>query len=360
MPGPWPTFPILGTRLVSEFRGDFNDIITGMLTAFVGVDEPTPKYAGQFWVDTSTTPKLLKQRNSLNTVWIVRARVDQDWGGLLPLVGGTMEGAINMGGFGITNLPAGSGAAPARYSDLAPYAKLDGTTPFTGIPSGPAMDPSLANQFARKSYVDAKAIAGGTFTGKITMPFAPVAGSNELARIIDVENPISTHNHSGAAGQGVKIPVASISPTGGAAGDGPRHNGSGVVWGAEGVLADAPGLVTIWDTTAAIGITTFDLSVYVPTFTRMAILQLTFQEDGTGYFTVDLRRTGSTNFYTYRADIRSQALTGLRDEKANFVFQVFQYLDTSRRLDYRVNFTSFGASDPSPAKRSICKLVGYL
>lgn len=31
----------------------------------------------------------------------------------------------------------------------------DGTVPFTGVPSGPATDPTTANQFTRKAYVDA-------------------------------------------------------------------------------------------------------------------------------------------------------------------------------------------------------------
>jgi len=364
MPLPWPTFPILGSRLVSEFRGDYNDITAALLTAFAGVDEPTPKYAGQWWIDTSSTPKLAKQRNTLNTAWIVRFRIDEDWGGLLPLVGGTMEGPINMGGFAITNLPAGSGAAPARYQDLAPYAKLDGSTPFTGVPSGPALDPSLANQLTRKAYVDAKAIAGGTFTGKITMPFAPSAGSQEVARAIDLENTIGTHNHSGGTGQGVKIPVTSISPTGGGAGDGPRHNGSAVVWGAEGIMADSPGLLTLWDTTSSIGITTQDLSAYVPSFTRMVILNLYFEGgqrvfsgNNRIFFTAELRRTGASAFYLYRADADDYA--GDWQHKAGI--QVLQYLDASRRLDYRVTRTLLGTPGTFGVPgRSIGTLVGYL
>lgn len=367
MPLPWPTFPILGSRLVSEFRGDYNDITTDMISAFAGVEEPTPKYAGMFWVDTSTTPKLLKQRNSLNTAWVVRARVDQDWGGLLPLVGGTMEGVIDMGGFGITNLPAGSGNAPARYADLAPYAKLDGSIPFTGIPSGPATDPSLANQFARKAYVDAKAIAGGTFTGKITMPFAPVAGSNELVRAVDVDNVIGTHNHSGGVGQGVKIPVTSISPSGGSASNGPRHDGTNVVWAPNGVIAD-DWLLTLFDTTTDIGITTVDLSAYIPATSRVAILEVTFINDNGFHFTFDLRRTGATSFHSFvgYADI---SITG-GEETFPWTYELFHkstiqvlaQLDVLRRMDYRVtrSLGIFGGSGSPPNTRCTARLAGYL
>src|SRR3990167_5811913 len=109
MPYPFPTFPILASRLLSEFRGDYNDITNAMIQAFQGPDAPPQIFPGMFWIDTSVTPKLLKQRNTASTAWIVRARIDQDWGGTLPLAGGTMEGAIDMGGFGLTNLPLGSG-----------------------------------------------------------------------------------------------------------------------------------------------------------------------------------------------------------------------------------------------------------
>ena len=157
---PFPTFPIQGTRLVSEFRGDYNQMLDAVLQSFTGPDEPSPTFAGMFWVDTSVSPKLLKQRNSGNASWVVRAHVDTDYGGVLPLTGGAMSGAIAMGGNAITGLPLGSGDAPARYSDVAAYAPLAGAT-FTAIPELPAVDPTTDNQAARKAYVDDRAIAGG-------------------------------------------------------------------------------------------------------------------------------------------------------------------------------------------------------
>lgn len=38
----------------------------------------------------------------------------------------------------------------------------DGSVAFTGVPSGPATDPTSANQFTRKTYVDNKLLSGST------------------------------------------------------------------------------------------------------------------------------------------------------------------------------------------------------
>jgi hypothetical protein len=63
-----------------------------------------------------------------------------------------------------TVIPVGPGVDPTtanqftrkQYVDNADNAraKLDGTTAFTGIPSGPDSDPTTDNQFTRKKYVD--------------------------------------------------------------------------------------------------------------------------------------------------------------------------------------------------------------
>jgi hypothetical protein len=203
----WPTFPIQSSRLISAFRGDFNDIIDAIVTAFVGASEPTVKYSCMLWADTAQG--VLKQRNVANTAWIVRGQLEVDYGGALPLSGGTMAGALDMGGYGISNLPAGSGNAPARYADLAAYVKADGTVAFTGFPSLPSGSPSLDVQAAHKKYVDDTSKAGGSFTGQITMTVAPTA-SQHVMRKTDVETVRDTHTHSGGAGMGSKIPGSSI------------------------------------------------------------------------------------------------------------------------------------------------------
>lgn len=72
-----------------------------------------------------------------------------------------------------TVTPAGPATDPTsanqftrkQYVDNADNlrAKLDGTTPFTGIPSGPPTNPTTENQFTRKKYVDDSAVTPLTF-----------------------------------------------------------------------------------------------------------------------------------------------------------------------------------------------------
>ena len=56
--------------------------------------------------------------------------------------------------------PAVADAVDQNFTDVTTWINanavhLDGSKAFTGIPSGPATDPTTANQFTRKSYVDA-------------------------------------------------------------------------------------------------------------------------------------------------------------------------------------------------------------
>ena len=52
----------------------------------------------------------------------------------------------------------------------------DGTVDFTVVPAGPAVDPTNANQFCRKSYVDAKAAALALAEAKTRPKLVGVAG----------------------------------------------------------------------------------------------------------------------------------------------------------------------------------------
>lgn len=76
-------------------------------------------------------------------------------------------------------------------------AHLDGSQAFSGIPSGPATDPTTANQFSRKAYVDARssnadnlasgtvAVArGGTGRNSVTAgTYLKGAGTGALAEV---------------------------------------------------------------------------------------------------------------------------------------------------------------------------------
>lgn len=220
----WPsTYPIQPSRLISAFRGDFNDIIDELLSGFLGGTEPSITYPGMLWQDTASG--LWKRRNTADTGWITLGSLETDYLGLLPKSGGTMTGAIDMNGQAITGLPAGSGTAPARYSDLAAYAKLDGSTPFTDFPDLPATNPTVSTEAAHKGYVDGKVAAGGTYNGQIVMTVAPTADQHVM-RKQDVTNLIDTHNHNGISGNGPKIAETSIASPSGSSGKILTANGS--------------------------------------------------------------------------------------------------------------------------------------
>ena len=110
-------------------------------------------------------------------------------GPYLPLSGGTMSGAIAMGGFHITGLPATPVAADQAVSKghadaiAATLVAKAGST-MTGLLILSA-DPAVALGAATKQYVDAKTatgpylpLAGGVMTGAITLPAAmPTVGT---------------------------------------------------------------------------------------------------------------------------------------------------------------------------------------
>lgn len=349
----WPTFPIQSSRLVSDFRGDFNDIIESILSAFTGATEPTPKYAGQFWVDTSITPRLLKQRNSTNTAWIIRARVDTDYGGVLPIAGGTMEGGINMGGFPLSNLPLGSGTSPARYVDLAGYVKADGSVPFTGAPSLPG-DPTLDAHAARKAYVDARAIAGGTYTGQISLPVAASIAAHAL-RKGEFDSTIAGHGHTGAAGQGPKVNGENLlfsgSPGVGAhlrasAAGLPGYIRSPYVFdGRDGLTSQS-----LWSLSAATSYTLVSVSSYVPALARAAILKLLIRLNVGADINLRLRTPGASGSVLYHYDFSISGATGSKSE----YYMVIQDLGDARSFEFSI------VDDGGVAFLCAGMLIGYL
>ena len=59
------------------FRSDLNDALSALVSNSSGVTAPSTTFAHQWWMDTSTTPFTLKQRNSANNAWIVVGLFDQ-------------------------------------------------------------------------------------------------------------------------------------------------------------------------------------------------------------------------------------------------------------------------------------------
>jgi hypothetical protein len=59
------------------FRADLNDQLEALVTNSSGATAPTTTFPHQWWLDTSTTPSTLRQRNAANDAWIVVGLFDQ-------------------------------------------------------------------------------------------------------------------------------------------------------------------------------------------------------------------------------------------------------------------------------------------
>ena len=76
------------------FREDLNNALPALASNNAGATEPSTMIAHQWWVDTSATPNLLKQRNTDNDAWITVGSFDQ--------VADTFNLAVAQGGTGST------------------------------------------------------------------------------------------------------------------------------------------------------------------------------------------------------------------------------------------------------------------
>jgi hypothetical protein len=59
------------------FRADLNDQLEALVTNSSGATAPATTFPHQWWLDTSTTPSTLRQRNAANDAWIVVGLLDQ-------------------------------------------------------------------------------------------------------------------------------------------------------------------------------------------------------------------------------------------------------------------------------------------
>lgn len=75
----------LANQSGSAFRSDLNFALAAIVSQNSSATEPATKFAYQYWVDTSVTPALIKQRNSANDAWITLSEV----GGQLLVADGT-------------------------------------------------------------------------------------------------------------------------------------------------------------------------------------------------------------------------------------------------------------------------------
>ena len=67
---------ILSNQSGSSFRSDLNNALAAIVSSNSSATEPATPYAYQYWIDSSATPELLKQRNSTNDGWITLAEIN--------------------------------------------------------------------------------------------------------------------------------------------------------------------------------------------------------------------------------------------------------------------------------------------
>jgi hypothetical protein len=91
------------------FRADLNNALAAIVSGNSGASAPSTTFAYQYWVDTSSSPATLKQRNSANNAWLTIGQLDTANLGLVP-VNGTVASS------GLTFTQSGAGAV-ARTVD---------------------------------------------------------------------------------------------------------------------------------------------------------------------------------------------------------------------------------------------------
>lgn len=220
------TYPLLPSTFVSAFPAIHDGNLVWIVSHAIGASEPAQSWPGMLWADTNEG--WLKQKKSDDSAWRKVSKLDEDYGGLVPLTGAVMTGPLDMNGNGITGLPVGSGSAPARADELLALMPLNATRIFTALPKGPAAtNPTHADHLTPKQYVDAQTKTGGTFTGAILVPFAPT-NDNHVVRLIDLVGAIQNHGHTGGTdGALVFVEDAVETDVADAIGDGVMANGAG-------------------------------------------------------------------------------------------------------------------------------------
>lgn len=75
------------------FRADLNNALAAIVSGNSGASAPSTTFAYQYWVDTSSSPALLKQRNGANNAWITIGQLDTANLGLIPAGSGSIVNA---------------------------------------------------------------------------------------------------------------------------------------------------------------------------------------------------------------------------------------------------------------------------
>jgi len=103
------------------FRADLNNALAAIVSGNSGASAPSTTFAYQYWVDTSSSPATLKQRNSANNAWLTIGQLDTANLGLIPagvasIVNADVNASAGIVASKLSFTQAGSGAV-ARTVD---------------------------------------------------------------------------------------------------------------------------------------------------------------------------------------------------------------------------------------------------
>jgi len=158
---------ILASDLLADAPDDLNDRADALRTDFSGPSAPASPVAYQKWYDTTTG--YVKERNAANDAWIVIGVIGSSYHGALPRSGGTMTGAIAMGGYTITGLGLGTGTAAARQQEVDLKAPI--AAPALTGDATVNQDPAGDNSLIRRSWAEARyaKLSGASMTGALLL-----------------------------------------------------------------------------------------------------------------------------------------------------------------------------------------------
>jgi hypothetical protein len=155
------------------FRADLNDQLEALVTNSSGATAPATTFPHQWWLDTSTTPSTLRQRNAANDAWIVVGLLNQSTNTFnLPVAqGGT--GAADAGG-ARTNLGALASTDPSYTGTLT------GGTGVINIGSGQLYKDASGNVGIGTSSPSGNLNVNTTGNTQVTIS----AGNTGLSRLV--------------------------------------------------------------------------------------------------------------------------------------------------------------------------------
>jgi hypothetical protein len=199
--------PLEGTTLFADSYGRLNDSNAANRVDFEGPTAPTPTVAYMKWNDTTTGTK--KERNAANDGWITVGILGATHHGHLPAAGGTMTGAIAMGGAKVTGLgaPTVNGDA-ARFDELATKAPI--ASPAFTTDATLNVDPPGNNSLIRKIWAEGRylKLAGGSMTALFNL-FADATSALHAVTLQQLKafvlfNTSTGHRHDGTDARKVR------------------------------------------------------------------------------------------------------------------------------------------------------------